>query len=242
MTKREMWKATILVVCVAHLGLAHSARAINAWERWETELTSSDTSLTPLKAYRDVQVQATFWRKSGSTCTEPATCTNADTCFKGQGFWDGSSSAPRLFKIRSAFPSGTWCWKTCRLSDTGVGCSTTDPGLNKSGEVPVSATTTSSLYSNGFLKAPAGKRNLTTWNGQTIFQWIGDTAWNAPIHYASSRATWASYVAQSQRLRRQYVCRWWRLHQYSGSSRRSNSGESSLRRFPRLHCVGLPHR
>lgn len=196
MIKREMWRGAILVVCLAHLGLADGAWAINAWERWETTLTSSDTSLTPLKAYRDVQIQATFWRKIGSTCTEPATCTNPDTCFKGRGFWDGSSTDPRLFKIRSAFPSGTWCWKTCRLFDTGVGCSTADPALNKSGEVPVSSTATNSLYSNGLLKAPAVKRNLTTWNGQTIFQWIGDTAWNAPVHYASSRALWASYVAQ----------------------------------------------
>jgi hypothetical protein len=200
MTKRETWRATILAGCLAHLGLADGARAINAWERWETALISSDTSLTPLKAYRDVQIQATFWRKIGSTCTEPATCTDPDSCFKGLGFWDGSSTDSQLFKIRSAFPFGTWCWKTCRLSDTGAGCSTADTGLNKSGEVPVSATATNSptnsLYSNGFLKAPAGKRNLTTWNGQTIFQWIGDTAWNAPINYASSRTTWANYVAQ----------------------------------------------
>ena len=57
MTLREMWKATILVVGLAYLGLADSAQAINAWERWETELRSSDTLLTPLKAYRDVQIQ-----------------------------------------------------------------------------------------------------------------------------------------------------------------------------------------
>lgn len=195
MTKREMWRATILVGCLAHMGLADRARAINAWERWEKQLAYNQP-VTPLQAYRDVQIEATFWLRSGSTCgTEPDTCTDLNKCFKGLAFWDGDDANRGVFKIRSAFPLGDWCWKTCLLPKAN-GCSISVNTVNQVGEVSVSTTATNSLYANGLLKAPAGKRNLTTWNGQTIFQWIGDTAWNAPINYASSRAMWANYVAK----------------------------------------------
>lgn len=197
MAKRagNLWTAVMIAGCLAgNLTTADRAwAAVNTWERWEETLTSTQ-ALTPLQAYREIQIEATFWLKSGATCTQPPTCTNPNTCFKGLAFWDGTTATPKQFKIRSAFPAGTWCWKTCLLP----ACSSSDPGLNRFGEVSVttSAGPRSHLYSNGLPKAPAAKRNLTYWNGQTPFQWIGDTAWNAPINYASTRALWRDYVAK----------------------------------------------
>lgn len=196
-TRRGFSAGIMFVGCVAGMmSIGDRAWAVNTWERWEGPLTSSQPR-TPLQAYRDVQIEATFWRKSGSTCTEPATCTNPDSCFKGLAFWDGDVANPGRFMIRSAFPAGTWCWKTCLLPRNGSVC-TVDSGLNKSGEIPVTTPpgARSPLYSNGFPKAPAAKRNLTYWNGQTPFQWLGDTAWNAPIYYASNRTLWKNYVTK----------------------------------------------
>ncbi len=184
------------------MATGNPARAVNAWERWEQALTSSQT-LTPLQAYYNVQIEATFWLKSGSTCTEPAegTCTKPDNCFKGLAFWDGDSTHPGAFMVRSAFLQGTWCWKTCLLPKTPSTPSqpsicSPDTGLNQSGELTVGAPSANVLYSNGFLKAPGAGRNLTYWNGKTPFQWIGDTAWNAPINHASNPTLWKSYVTK----------------------------------------------
>jgi hypothetical protein len=194
-----MWTTTIVVGCLVEMlaigGRAWAIDQINTWERWTSPVLTSSQTMTPLQAYHDVQIEATFWRKSGTSCVEPSTCTSPDSCFKGLAFWDGDSASPGRFMIRSAFPAGTWCWKTCLLPRNGSTC-TGDTGLNQSNEVTVStpAIVTSALYSNGLLKAIAGKRNLTYWNGQTPFQWLGDTAWNAPINYASNPATWKNYV------------------------------------------------
>jgi hypothetical protein len=59
------------------------AWAVNTWERWQQALTSSQIT-NPLQAYHDVQIEATFWLKSGSTCTEPAegTCTSPGEMFQ----------------------------------------------------------------------------------------------------------------------------------------------------------------
>ncbi|HEY7215078.1 MAG TPA: DUF4038 domain-containing protein, partial [Thermoanaerobaculia bacterium] len=203
MTRKKLWTSAMFVVCfVGNMLMGGPLRAVNPWERWDSVLSSSQPR-TPFQAYHDVQVEATFWLKSGSACTEPATCTNPNSCFKGLAFWDGDATTPGRFMIRSAFPpsgtpgaSSTWCWKTCLLPRSGSACSP-DAGLNKSGEVPVSGSGTNALYSNGFPKAPAGKRNPTAWNGQTPFQWLGDTAWIAPINYGLSQANrnlWRDYV------------------------------------------------
>lgn len=202
---RGLWTGLMVVGCMAGMmARGDRAGAVTPWERWTSpELTSSNTLLTPLKAYNEVQVEATFWLKSGTSCTEPATCTNSNTCFKSFAFWDGDAANPRRFFVRSAFPpptlpavSSNWCWKTCLLPRSGSTC-TADTGLNKSDEVTVtSAAGANALYSNGFPKAPANKRNLTSWNGQTAFQWIGDTAWNAPINYASNPTLWKNYVTK----------------------------------------------
>lgn len=207
MISRWIGKSVRFFAVIVGVGaLGNSARAVDqsSWGRWEQALTSGQSSLTALDAYR-LEVEATYWAKSGPTCVEPTpcclepttpSCTNTTPCFKGRAFWDGTGTDTRPFKIRSAFPAGDWCWKTCRLPRQGTSC-TADTGLNASGEVHVTnpSGARNALYTNGFLKAPASKRNLTYWNGQTPFQWIGDTAWNAPINYATTQAMWRSYVA-----------------------------------------------
>ena len=206
METRRLWITMVAAMDLTGAGITGDrVWAVNAWERWQQPLTSSQ-SRTPLQAYHDVQIEATFWVKNGTTCTEPpdAACTNpktTGTCFKGLAFWDGDATHPEAFMVRSAFPKGTWCWKTCLLPKTRPDpnqpsiCSP-DTGLNQSGEVAVGAPSASVLYSNGFLKAPDGGRSLTYWNGQTPFQWIGDTAWNAPINHASNPTFWKTYVTK----------------------------------------------
>jgi Protein of unknown function (DUF4038) len=185
------------------------AGAVNAWERWQQPLTSSQ-KMAPLQAYHDVQIEATFWVKSGAACTEPTegTCTNPNTCFKGLAFWDGDTNNPGAFMVRGAFPKGTWCWKTCLLPKTRPNPSqpsicAPDTGLNQGGEAAIGSPSANALYSQGFLKAPVpanasptAGRNLTYWNGTTPFQWIGDTAWSAPINHAANPALWKSYVTK----------------------------------------------
>lgn len=234
--QRRRWAATLAVGClVGKMSAGDCAWAVNTWERWQQALTSSQIT-NPLQAYHDVQIEATFWPKSGSTCTEPAegTCTSPNNCFKGLAFWDGNSTNPGAFMVRSAFPTGTWCWKTCLLPKTRPDPSqasicAVDSGLNQSGELTVSpaAVVTSPLYSNGLPKAPASKRNLTYWNGQTPFQWIGDTAWNAPINHASSPTTWKNYVTK-------------RAASYFGNSFAGGDGFTNILVAPAVQTVVAP--
>lgn len=212
MTWKRFWVPALAAGCVlARLAAGDPAQAdsttASTWQRWEHPLNAA-VSRTPLQSYHDVQVEATFWVKSGSTCTEPTegTCTSSNTCFKGLAFWDGTTALPGTFKVRSAFPTGNWCWKTCLLPKSRPNPSqpsicTSDTGLNQAGDVTISPASpaTNPLYSNGLLKAPAGKRNLTYWNGTTFFQWIGDTAWNAPIYHNPDPTVWRNYVTKRAR-------------------------------------------
>jgi hypothetical protein len=209
MTWKRFWAPALAAGCaLAGMTAGDLARADSTtaytWKRWEHPLNAGVTR-TPLQSYHDVQVEATFWVKGGATCTEPAegACTSTNTCFKGLAFWDGTTSSPGTFKVRSTFPTGNWCWKTCLLPKTRPdpnqpSLCTGDSGLNQSGDISVNPdpSATSPLYSNGLLKAPAGKRNLTYWNGTTFFQWIGDTAWNAPINHPANPSLWTGYVTK----------------------------------------------
>src|SRR6185295_8286786 len=84
MTRKKLWTSTMIIVSFAGtIAMGRPLWAVNPWERWQLDspLISNQSLLTPLQAYHDVQVEATFWLKSGSTCTEPATCTNPNSCF-----------------------------------------------------------------------------------------------------------------------------------------------------------------
>jgi hypothetical protein len=94
--------------------------SVGQWQRWEQTLTSSQDYVGADKRgnpYRDLQIQATF-----------TNCGNGAT-FQTHGFWYGVQNtapghwndAPKLFRIRGAFPAGTWQWQTsCSGKTTAV--------------------------------------------------------------------------------------------------------------------------
>ena len=177
-------------------GGAQSSTAFQ-WVRWEQSITSKKNydQNGAGNPYRDLILAATF--------INPANGAQ----FQRYGFWDGGST----FKIRAAFPPGTWNWTTsCTGTTAGQSCATgetpsspTDSGLNRSGTVIVSARTTTgnSLYDRGY-PVPIGWTNVSTGESRNLlrygdkitpFLWIGDTAWVAPV-LASTTGDWTTYV------------------------------------------------
>lgn len=193
----------------AAFGLAAAAPAeaqcptsVNQLRRWECTLTSVNDYLTASNngnPYRDLELKVTF----RNTATNETLTT--------YGFWDGDTSAAnrKTFKIRGAFPAGTWRWSTsCRLRPTPPAHSTAipdcagDTGLNK----PEIAAQTinvqgviigdgNELYNRGFLKRATGTntRYLTYGDGSP-FYWLGDTAWAASMA-ANTNGDFATYLS-----------------------------------------------
>jgi Protein of unknown function (DUF4038) len=203
----------VLLVWTAALG-SPSAEAQNSqaqrWRPWEQELISTtDYTAGGGNPYRDLALTVQYWRRpAGATsCGAPVSGGDSFTSF---GFWEGGkrmgtppvwSPNPKRFVIRSMFPDGTgaWCWKTtCSRSLPDASPSSTldctgDTGLAKSGQVTLTNVTSSNrLYTLGLPKPATDKRSLVYADNATPFPWLGDTAWDAPIHYGDGR--WAGYV------------------------------------------------
>jgi len=140
----------------------------HAWQRWEHALTSTRNYTN---AYADVTLRVTY---SGP----------ASRSFRTYGFWDGGDT----FRIRCAFPApGTWRWET-ECSDPA------NAGLHEErGTVEVAPYQGDGLlYRRGFLKVSENRRYLT-YNDNTPFLWIGDTAWAAPQRAGDEE--WGIYVS-----------------------------------------------
>src|SRR3954465_11718808 len=81
--------------------VAQQSSQIEQWYRWEAQLTTQrDYHLASGNPYRDLNIGVTF---------TPISCSSSPWCrsFTGLAFWDGG----RTFRIRSAFPQGTWKWE-----------------------------------------------------------------------------------------------------------------------------------
>lgn len=177
------------VFLFSFLGLAAQAAAqvtcnettCEQWYRWEKELRSA----------QDYQVNDNPYRKLNITVTyTPTSCAGSPWCqsFTGHGFWDGG----RVFRIRSAFPQGTWHWSTsCSGTSNGLNCAT-DPALNTSGDVTVVNNSVQDdptkpdrydLLERGFVRMStnSGLKYLTYGDGQSVFHWRADTSWSAAI-------------------------------------------------------------
>ncbi|MFZ1984480.1 MAG: DUF4038 domain-containing protein [Desulfatitalea sp.] len=153
------------------------AMAIEAWQRWETTLTSSKEYSNP---YSDVEIKVTY-SKVGTTTT-----------YTGYGYWAGGSTN-RTYKIRFMFPSaGTWKWTTTETKKH-------DPGLHGKTETVLVTDVASSrppIYKNGYIERSKNNRYLTYGNSNPFF-WLGDTAWAAPWAAKYDNGTdldWKSYV------------------------------------------------
>lgn len=130
----------------------------------------------------------------------------------------------------SANTSAVWCWKTacvldppkpagCTTSDTRAACRSTTPtcagdtgldGILGKITVTVPATPvtppppaerTKALYPLGLPAVSLDKRSLTYGDLATRFEWLGDTAWNAPIKYpiGTNATLWRAFVADRAR-------------------------------------------
>ena len=156
------------------------------WQRWQ-RLITSDTNYNEGNGNpsRDLVLELTFTR-----CD-----TDKDVIHKTRGFWyglreDGQTLDPHTFRIRGAFPQGTWQWVlTCRRRD-GEGHEGTqdcreDTKLNAKGVFEVGGPEEGAglLYDRGFLRLSRKKEkpnSLVFDNGERFF-WLGDTVWNANV-------------------------------------------------------------
>ncbi len=182
-----------VVLLVAILAFAGSAEA-QQWRRSEQVLTSqqdytvNSSGQAVGNPYRDLTLTVTY--------TEQSTGKQ----FRRYGFWDGG----RTFRIRGAFPAGTWSWSTtCSGTTAGKSCAG-DTGLTTSGTMNVAALIVTpsctpgpcynpyELYNRGFPAVSADGRFLTYAGGTTPFFWSADTAWQAPV--LATSANWQTYV------------------------------------------------
>jgi hypothetical protein len=182
------------------------------WRPWEQELLSTvDYTASGGNPYRDLALSVQYWRlpAGSTTCGSPVPGGDSFTSF---GFWEGVKkdttvtparwvAAPKRFLIRSAFPDGTWCWKTtCSRSLPDASPSSTpdcasDTGLGKTGKVTIGKVTSASrLYALGLPRVSTiDKRSLVYGDGATPVLWLGDTAWDAPAKYGDGSG-WRSFV------------------------------------------------
>jgi len=181
---------------------AQCSTSLNQWRRWECALTSANDYLLAGNngnPYRDVEIKVTYRN----------TLTNET--FSSFGFWDGDLTAAKrkTFKIRGAFPAGTWRWSTtCRLRPTPPAHSAAlpdcagDGGLNlpesPAREIAVQGVIIgdgNELYNRGFLKKAAGAtpRHMAYGDGSP-FYWLGDTAWAASMR-ASTAGDFETYLS-----------------------------------------------
>jgi hypothetical protein len=176
--------------------LAYGQDAIDQWKRWEKTIQSTrDYTSGGGNPYRDLILRVEF--------------TNSSTGqqFVQDAFWEGLAGSPRSFKVRSAFPPGSWNWRvlSCQGTTGSQNCAT-DPGWTPaSGTVNVIAKTTTQirLYDRGFPKQYVIRSGgfvssyspLFYFTGEPFF-WVGDTAWAAPPREIYGQtAAWNSFLS-----------------------------------------------
>lgn len=158
-----------------------ASTTVNPWRRWESTILASNNYTNP---YKDVIVKVEYTNAA-----------NAAEKYSTYAFWDGRNGSNQdVFKIRTAFGSGTWNWNVISCTNNGMACN--DSNLqNACGTITVNNVVIggqSPLYDHGFLKQPTnGMRQLVSADG-TPFFWLGDTAWNAMM--SATTANWQTYV------------------------------------------------
>jgi hypothetical protein len=180
----------LILLAAAWAMPGRAQNSIAQWRTWEQTITSKkDHYLGGAgNPYKEVVLTVTY--------------SNAATgkSFKRYGFWEGGNT----FKIRAAFPPGTWSWTTSCTSTGATDCSSgeagsgTGPGLNRSGTVTVSALIVAGhpaadLWNRGFPQPSTNNRYLNYGDGVTPFFWMADTAWTAPSQVKPGE--WDAYTS-----------------------------------------------
>jgi hypothetical protein len=170
-TALGLWKMLLLAWACALISDASVSAAVESqpctWQRWEFVLTSTHNYTNP---YAEVTLRVIYTGPAGQT-------------IRAYGFWDGGDT----FRIRCAFPiPGTWRWET-ECSDA------SNTGLHEQrGTVEVAPYRGDDpLYQHGFLKVSENRRYLS-YNDNTPFLWVGDTAWAVP--QKASDEEWEAYI------------------------------------------------
>jgi hypothetical protein len=175
------------------------AGAQGPWKRWEKTITTTRSYTTGGgNPFRDLILRVKFTKvATGETFTQDA-------------FWEGAAT-PKSFKVRSAFPAGTWNWQvaSCQgaTGSPAQDCATDQSWSPASGSVVITAPLTPTgirLYDRGFLTqvrnltAPgtvASYGPITYGDRVTPFYWAADTAWAAPPReIKGTSAAWSSFL------------------------------------------------
>lgn len=178
---------------------------VENWERWEQTLTTTrNYHLNNGNPYRDLILKVTY---------TPISCSGSPSCqtFTGYGFWDGGNT----FKIRSAFPVGSWSWSvTCSGTSNGADCSL-DPALDSvlgGTQTTTTAMGTISVVNHsipgfdpedpyryqiperGFVRVSSDRRYLTYSDGASRFFWQADTAWRPQFDDLNDNTRWNQFL------------------------------------------------
>jgi hypothetical protein len=173
---------------------------VQQWREWEGTLTSpADYTAGGGDPDADVRLDIRFTNEAtGIDFVQPA-------------IWDGDDLAPRIFKVYTALPAGTWTWAIDSCARNGVSC--LSGWTPNQGTILVQSNTASgnALYDRGFVEQVE-----TVVGGQTValselkfpdgssFAWVGDTAWLAPVREidpdgagpaTSQTSAWSAYLA-----------------------------------------------
>lgn len=145
MSRKKFFPSAVLFLGLFGLPLPGGAQAVvEQWDRWEKELLTTRNYHLNDNPYRKLILRVSY---------TPVSCANPSGpwCqpFTGYGFWDGD----RSFKVRAAFPQGTWNWSvTCSGVSGGQDCST-DPALDSvlgNGQTTTTATGQISVVNDRF--------------------------------------------------------------------------------------------
>lgn len=201
LASRIRWTTPLLFILLLAMA-AHSAEAlppctstasISQWQCWEQSITSSVNFYANGNGnpYRDLTLRIHFVSSTGNA-------------FDQDAFWAGDPSQPTLFKVRAAFPVGTWNWSITGCSGTTAGqsCASVTWAPSGGGPIVVSVSTSGpQIYARGFLKQFKFITPTTVYvyplqyDDSTSFFWSADTAWAGPgKEAASSTGDWTRYI------------------------------------------------
>ena len=148
-------RSSVGLLLLLSLFLPLHAGAVQEWRRWEQAITSNkDFTASQGNPYRDLILRVTF--------------TNISTgqAFTQDAFWDGVLGNPTRFKVRAAFPPGTWSWQVASCTGTtgGQNCASGTTWTPSSGTISVTtASANNNLFDRGFLT----QLQYTTGGGST---------------------------------------------------------------------------
>jgi hypothetical protein len=192
-------RGTTAILVLAAGAFAAEEPRVPRWSKFETSLKSSSQFAHPLQ---EVEVKAVFTAPSGSRQTI-------------YGFWDGGD----VWKVRFApDEQGRWTFMTT-ASDTA------NRGLHgvRGAFVCTSPKGTTRFERHGPVRVSSDRKYFEHADG-TPFFFLGDTAWNGPLH--SSADDWRLYLAH--RAGQRYTAIQWVATHWRGATKGDAEGRPAF--------------